>query len=336
MKALVLTESELSIRELKSPLKPTTVEGPFTTVKVASAALNHRDQYIREGKYAKIQYPAVLGSDVSGYIMSRDGEVQTDELYVVDPTFAWGDNDAAQSTDMNILGMPSQGGFAEQVIVPIDHLHPAPTHLSADEAAAIPLAGVTAWRALMYQGRCTKDDTVYITGVGGGVATMAMQFALAIGCNVIVSSRSRDKLDALEDHEHVKDAKLTTVLIDDDGEWVSMIKKLKPNLIVDSIAGDTVNHLTDILVPGGRLIFYGASAGTVPAMNIHRVYWKQLTIKGSTMGTEDDFADMLSVIERYEIHPIIDKVYPLEEAEAAFDRMKDAQQLGKIVFKISE
>jgi len=332
MKALVLHEDRLVVEDVGAPRKPDGVDGPFTTVKVACAALNHRDQYIREGRYARIQYPAILGSDVAGYIVTHDGSVQTNELYVVDPTFNWGDEESAQSTSMQILGMPSQGGFAEQIIVPIDHLHPAPSHLLPEEAAAIPLAGVTAWRALMYQGRCTKADVVYITGIGGGVATMAMQFALAAGCTVIVSSRSQQKLDRIA--ELASTSRLTTVLLDDDGAWVPTIKALKPTLVVDSIAGDLVNHLTDVLVPGGRLVFYGASAGTVSSMNLHRVYWKQLVIKGSTMGTEDDFADMLSFVEKHELRPIIDKTYPLDDAVAAFDRMKDGEQLGKIVLRI--
>jgi len=253
---------------------------------------------------------------------------------IVDPTFNWGEDDLAQARDMHILGMPTQGGLAEQIIVPVSHLHPAPQHLSDEEAAALPVAGVTAWRALMHQGRCSKTDVVLVTGAGGGVATFVVQFALAAGCKVIITSRSQEKLDRLTAHEEVDSERVTSIVMDDEGAWVEAIKQLKPTLIVDSVGGAIINQLVDVLVPGGRLVLYGSSSGQAPSLNLHRIFWKQLTVKGSTMGTEDDFADMLSFIERQMVHPIIDNVYTLDTAVEAFDRMKDAEQVGKIIIRI--
>ena len=329
MKALVLKEDSIAVENVDGPTQPENLEGPFTTLNVMAAALNHRDQYIREGLYSQVELPAILGSDVCGTLETGDPPSDDDERFVVDPTFNWGDEDGYQNKEMTILGMPTQGGFAEQICVPMESIHPAPKHLTDEEAAALPVAGVTAWRALMYQGRCSKYDTVYVTGAGGGVATMAMLIAKHVGCKVIVSSRSQEKLDKIE-------TDVEKVLIDDKGEWVKTVKALKPNLIVDSIGGDTLNHLTDIVVPGGRIVVYGSSTGKVGGFNLHRIFWKQITLRGSTMGSQDDFADMLSFVEVHKIRPLIDKVYTLDQGEDAFNRLRDAEQLGKVVFKIHE
>jgi zinc-binding alcohol dehydrogenase/oxidoreductase len=332
MKALVLREDSLKIEEVDGPKRPDGLTGPFVTLDVVCAALNHRDQYIREGLYSRIQLPAILGSDVCGRIAEGEG---AGPLVVVDPTFRWGDDEEAQNREMHILGMPTQGGLAEQIIVPLSHIHRAPDHLSPAEAAALPVAGVTAFRALMRQGRCNASDVVLVPGAGGGVATVVIQFALAAGCTVIAMSRHAEKLHRLASYEHLASDRLRTVVMDADRSWVGTVKDYKPTLVVDSVGGPITNDLLDVLQPGGRLIQFGASAGTVPNMNLHRIFWKQITLRGSTMGNEDDFGDMLSFVASHEIRPVVDRILPFTDAAAGFDLLRDAEQCGKIVVQIS-
>jgi NADPH:quinone reductase-like Zn-dependent oxidoreductase len=336
MKAFVLKADSFELEDIQEPVCP---DG-FSRVRVLYTSLNHRDQYIREGKYAQIRYPVVLGSDICG-VMAPDAnssEYKTGQRIIVDPSMQWGDDYRAQGPNYNPIGMPSQGALAEYVCVPDANVYPAPSHLTAEQAACVPMAGVTAYRALFTRGSLQRNETILITGVGGGVATFILQFAVAAGAHVIVSSRSQEKLvralelgahDAirLEQHED------TFVMSAADKK---KLKELSIDVIADSVGGDTVNDLTDVLKPGGRLVFYGTSKGAVPNLNLHRIYWKQLTLLGTTMGTSKDFVDMLSFISVHGIVPIVDSVYDLEHTISAFDRIRSGDQFGKIVVRVSE
>ncbi len=320
MRALVLRTDTFGVEKVARPGDPPGTSGPYTRVKVLCCALNHRDQYIREGLYARVQLPAIMGSDVCG--MAGEDRV------VIDATFNWGNNETSQGRDFHIMGMPSSGGFAEEVVVPTTNVYQAPSHLTDEQVAALPIAGVTAFRALFVQGACTRADTVVITGIGGGVATMAMLLAQKVGCKVIATSRSQEKLDSVAEYV------TAGVRIDEEGAWVKELKAHRPTLIIDSIGGDLANGLLDAVAPAGRIIFYGASKGVVPGLNLHRVFWKQVSLVGSTMGSPADFANMLAFVEEHKITPIVDRVYSLDDAVDAFDRMKNAEQLGKIVVRI--
>ncbi|MCX6140353.1 MAG: zinc-binding dehydrogenase [Candidatus Kapabacteria bacterium] len=317
MNALVLSESGLHYRELPTPVCG---EGQVR-IKLHAAALNHRDQYIREGKYAKIVLPAVLGSDGVGTVIEAPSHPSlVGTRVVIDPSFGWGDNPKAQGPAFSILGMPTQGTLAEQIVVPAENVYPAPEHLTDEQAAALPLVGVTGYRALMRQGALQSGETVLITGIGGGVATMMLMFALAAGARVVVTSRSDEKI--------TKAVEMGAGPLDSArGDGV--------DLVVDSIGGDTVNSLTNILRPGGRIVFYGTTLGNVPELNLHRIYWKQLQLIGSTMGTAQDFADMVKFVNEKKIVPIVDSTFALADAEAAFDRLHASTQFGKIVVRCS-
>ena len=341
MKAVVLRDTSFGIEDWPEPI----CEGGFERIKVLCTALNHRDQYIREGLYSKIKLPAILGSDICGESSSR---------VVVDPSMNWGDNPLAQGPDYNPIGMPSQGGLAEYVCVPKENIYPAPSHLTDEQAAALPLAGVTAWRALMTRGAVQPGETILVTGIGGGVALMTMQFALAMGAKVVVTSRSEGKIQkalsmgathaflvATSSHSSLPVASSDASLIprDDSNPVFSdslkkVLKGLGITLIVDSVAGDTFNDMTDILQPGGRLVVYGSSRGKAPEVNLHRVFWKQLSVLGSTMGTPHDFAQMIAFVNAHEIVPVVDKVYELNETPSAFDRLKESGQFGKIIIRM--
>ncbi len=323
MRALVLTNSGLQVQEIPRP--PLTADG--IRILLQAAALNHRDQYIVEGKYSKIVLPAVLGSDGVGIVAEAPSRPHMiGQRVVIDPSLQWGSDPRAQGSNYAILGMPTQGTLAEEIVVPATNVHKAPSHLTNDEAAALPLAGVTAYRAIMRQAALQSGETVLITGIGGGVATLAMMFALASYSRVIVTSTKQHKLDAalaLGAHHGV----LTT-----DENWPKRVKEIGPvDCAVDSLGGDMVNGILDVLRPGGRLATYGASRGAAPMLNMHRIFWKQLTIVGSTMGTTEDFANMLAFVDAKQIRPIVDSVYSLDHAHDGFVRLHNTEQFGKIV-----
>ena len=317
MNAIVLSESGLHYRELPTPVCG---EGQVR-IKLYAAALNHRDQYIRDGQYSKIVLPAVLGSDGVGVVTEAPSNPELlGKRVIIYPELSVG----------NIIGMPSQGTLAQEIVVPAANVFEAPDHLTDEQASALPLAGLTAFRALMRQGALQSTDTVLITGIGGGVATMALLFAVAAGARVIVSSTSDEKLSralALGASYGVNIH---------DADWTKHVKAHgNVDLVIDSIGGDTFNSLTDVLVPGGRVVIYGASRGAAPSMNLHRVFWKQLHILGSTMGSAQEFADMLQLVRHHSIIPVVDRVYAMSDAVEAFDRLHTAQQFGKIVISCS-
>jgi NADPH:quinone reductase-like Zn-dependent oxidoreductase len=327
MKALVLDQVGLAVQEVPQPSCPT----GHVRVSIHAAALNHRDVYITEGKYAKIVYPAILGSDGCGVVTeSPDAPSLLNKRVIIDPSMNWDGDDRAQGPGFTVLGMPTQGTLAEEICVPLEHVHEVPSHLSDVQAAALPLAGVTAWRALMHQGALEAGQTVLITGIGGGVALAALQFAVATGARVLVSSTSDAKLARAIELGASKGFNVTQ-----DG-WSKAASAEGPvDLIIDSVGGEFVNDYTNIVRPGGRIVVYGASLGVVPSLNIHRIFWKQVHLIGSTMGTAGNFSDMLTFVTKHKIVPIVDSDYTLDGVAPAFERMKQAQQFGKIVVRCS-
>jgi NADPH:quinone reductase-like Zn-dependent oxidoreductase len=327
MRALVLDTDGMSVKYVDAPR----CGDNDVRIRLHAAALNHRDVYITEGKYARIVLPAILGSDGCGEAVQAPANSHlVGKRVVIDPSLEWGDDPRAQGPQFTVLGMPTQGTLAEEICIDARYVHEAPSHLTDEQAAALPLAGVTAWRALMVQGALQAGQTVLITGIGGGVALMAMQLAIAAGARVIVSSTSDTKLArAAELGAHA------TVNVRSDG-WTKQASQLGPvDLIVDSVAGEYINDYTNIVRPGGRIAVYGASRGMVPTLNIHRIFWKQITLVGSTMGTQQDFADMLSFVTTHRIVPMVDSVHTFDTAQEAFERMRAGEQFGKIVIRCS-
>lgn len=302
-------------------------------VRLRAAALNHRDVFIRKGQYAGIKLPTILGSDGAGEVAEIGPDVDPSWLgreVVIDPSFNWGPDERAQDSAFHILGLPVNGTYAEKVCIPATNLHPKPRPLSWEEAAAVPLASVTAYRAVVTRGRLQAGETVLITGIGGGVAATALVMAKWLGATVWVTSGHDSKLNAARTHgaeggvNHRK------------GDWAkTLIAEVGSRLdvVIDSAGGDTFNKALDVLKPGGRLVTYGATLGAAERVEVRRIFWKQLTVLGSTMGPPSDFAAMLKLYESG-LRPIIDKVFPLEQAADAHIRMEAGDQFGKIVLRI--
>lgn len=353
MKALVISEKDAP-PVWSSVADP--VAGPGEAiVRVAAAALNHRDVWIQRGQYAGLRWPIVVGSDGAGMVAevgalatagagAAGGEsadtvgtgfaAETDwsgKAVLINPSIGWGEAEGFQSpAGFSVLGLPANGTLAEYVRVPAANLVEKPAHLSWEEAAALPLAGITAYRSVVVRAQVQPGERVLVTGVGGGVALFALQFAVALGARVYVSSGSEDKLArALElgaaGGVNYKDA-----------GWVHSLRSMAGgfDVIIDGAAGSSVNDLLDLAVPGGRLVFYGATLGNAPDVLIRRIFWKQLNIFGSTMGSPADFAAMVAFVSLHGLRPVIDSVFPPAEGAAAFARMEGGGQFGKIVLRI--
>jgi len=299
---------------------PTPAQGE-TLVRVRAAALNHRDVYITQGKYPGIALPVTLGADGAGEADGRE--------VVIDPMLGWGDDDRVWQPGATILGMPRDGTFASYVAVPSENVHGKPSHLSMEEAAALPLAGLTAYRALFTRGGLASGETVLITGVGGGVQTFVLLFAKAAGARAIVTSGSDEKLARAQ-------ALGADVAINyrTDEAWHKSVRKAGPvDLAIDSAGGATLGRCIDAIRPGGRVVLYGGSNGDA-SVRPFSIFWNHLDVLGTSMGSPRDFAAMLAFVEREQIRPAIDRVYPMGEVAAAMQRMEEAHQFGKIVVTI--
>ncbi|MDE0739772.1 MAG: zinc-binding dehydrogenase [Planctomycetota bacterium] len=328
MKALVL-------EELKQPLRlqerPDPTPGPGeVVVSLHAASLNRRDYWITQGLYPGIRTPVVLGSDGAG-VVSSAGEAVDQELagreVLIHPARDWGDDPAAQGDDFEVLGMPGDGTFATHLLTTPDRLHPRPAHLSMFETAALPIAALTAWRALFTQGRLQAGQKTLITGIGGGVALFCVQFASAVGAEVFVTSSSEEKISrALELGASAG------VNYRDDG-WARDFRARhgQLDLIVDGAGGRDYASLLDIARPAGRIVNYGSTAGAPEGLDLFRLFWKQVRIIGSTLGTTSEMTAMLEFISERELRPVIDSVHPLSEVNTALDCMKNQSQLGKLV-----
>ena len=294
-------------------------------IQVKAAALNHRDVWIQKGQYAGIKYPTILGSDGVG-ITTDNQEV------IINPSLNWGNNPRTQSKEYTILGLPTDGTFAEYVKVPVSNILPKPAHLTFEQAAALPLAGLTAYRALFTQGQAQKGDKVLISGVGGGVALMAMQLAIAAGCEVWVTSSADEKIaramamGAKGGVNYCNEAWAKTLTAQTGGF----------DVIIDSAVSEGFADLVNICAKaGGRVVFYGAtSLGLMQNIKPAIVFWKQISIIGSTMGNNEEFEKMVHFVTTEKIIPIVDEVFALRDGNAAMKKMDEGRQFGKLVLSI--
>ncbi len=304
-------------------------------VKIHAAALNHRDLWIQKGMYAGLRFPSIQGSDGSGVVEKVGNEVSKDWIgreVIINSALNWGKNPNTQAKDFIILGMAADGTFAEYVKVDQSRLHKKPEHLSFEEAAAFPLAGLTAFRALISRAGAQAGDTVVVTGIGGGVATFCMQFAIALGCKVYVTSGDDKKI------EKAIELGASGGMNYKKENWHKELQTLcgGVDVAIDSSGGETFSKLVDICKPAGRIAMYGATLGAFNSGVPAKIFWKQLTICGSTMGNDDEFTALVSFIEKHKIKPVIDSVYTLQNFQDAADRMERGGQMGKIVVRMKE
>jgi zinc-binding alcohol dehydrogenase/oxidoreductase len=337
MKAMILKDkvnpgtkmAELFYEDIEVP-KP----GPNEIlIRLITAAINRRDVFIRLGLYPNIQVPSIIGSDGAGIIVEIGEEVKGFNLgdeVVINPTINWGDNPDVHGPSFSVLGLPLDGTYSQYIKIPSKNVFPKPRNLSWEETAAIPLAGITAYRAIVSKGKIKKGDSVIIPGIGGGVATFALQIAAAMGAKVYVTSSSDEKLE--------KAIKLGAAggINYRSEDWAKKLKVMSggADLSVDSIGGETFNELISLAKPGSRIVSLGATLGPVSNLVMPRVFMKQITIMGTMMGNPEEFSAMLKLYECNNIKPSLDIVYHLEEVDLAHKRMYDGKQFGKIILNI--
>jgi len=306
-------------------------------VQIEAAALNRRDLWIIEGKYPNIKLPAILGSDGAGRVVETGKNVDPSwkgKAVVLYPALEWGADPAVQSPNYRVLGMPDDGTLAEFIAVPAENLVEKPSYLSFEAAAALALGGLTAYRALFTHGNLQAGQTVLITGAGGGVAGLALQMAAAAGAQVLVTSGSDSKIekarklgaDGGANYRHAA--------------WTETIKKLagndEPDIIIDSAGGDGLNDLISLVRPGGRIVCYGSTNGLPSGFHLPRLFWKQIRLQGSTMGSPSEFRKMVGFFATHKIQPVIDTVLPLSQYRDAFRKLPDRNRFGKIVLILRE
>lgn len=305
-------------------------------VQLHAAALNHRDVWIQKGQYAGLKFPSTLGADGSGEVAALgDGATgwQVGDAVIIYPGVDWGDSKRAQGRNFRVLGMPDAGTFAQYIAVPAAYLRPRPPHLSWQQAAALPLAGLTAWRAAFGRAQLLAGERVLVTGVGGGVALVAAQLAAAAGAEVWVTSGDDDKLArALALPLGLRGG--LSYRAENWGRTLTQAAGGPFDVIIDSAAGEGFGTLLDVAAPGGRIVFYGGTLGNIPQLPPAKVFWKQLSILGSSMGSYQDFDAMLAFVNQHQLVPVVDKVFPLAEGEAALRYLEAGRQLGKVVLAI--
>ncbi len=330
MKALVLKEAgQIELKELP---KPIVTEGK-ALVRIKAAALNRRDDWIREGKYPNIKFGVTMGSDGAGVVEEVGDEADqpwVGQEVVINPNIDWGPDLDVQSGKYTILGMPVDGTFAEYVLVSVDRLHRKPAHLDFLQAAALPLGGLTAYRALFRKGELKSGQNVLISGFGGGVAQFAFLFAQAAGANVYVTSGSDDKIDkaiklgAKGAYNYKKQATYTDL-------WKT---KGGFDLVIDSAGGDQLNNFIKVLKPKGKIVFYGATNGLPAKLDLYRMFWNQLSLLGSTMGSDHEFSEMLAFVSNHQIRPLVDSIRPFSKIAESFPDITKPNKVGKIVFQV--
>jgi len=227
--------------------------------------------------------------------------------------------------------LPDNGTFAEQLSIPVANLAPKPAHLAWEQAAALPLAGLTAWRALFTRARLKAGERVLVTGVGGGAALFALQFSVAAGAEVWVTSGSPEKIGRAQTLGARGGMNYR------DANWAAALQKQAGGLfdvIIDSAGGPGFASLIELTHPGGRIVFFGATTGNPTGLDLRKCFFRQINLLGSTMGSPDDFAGLTEFVATHRIVPVVDRVLPLAAAEAALRHMESGAQFGKIVLSV--
>lgn len=312
-------------------------------IETKAAALNHLDIWVRRGRPGvSMRFPHILGSDLAGVVKEIGSRAQT-----INPTVKTGDavvvysgifcgycsackkGQHSQCDTYGLLGLTRHGTYSEYVSVPALNVFKIPQHLSFEEGAAFPLTYLTAWRMLFTRAQLSAGQTVLIHGIGGGVAQAALKLATIAGAEIIVTSSSKSKLD----HARQAGANHTICYTDEDMQQrvLSITDNAGVDIIIDSIGAATMPVNLALSKKGGAIALCGITTGAEAMINLQQIYWKQLSILGSTMGTLNEMQQLLRAVEFHNIKPVIDSIYKMDQVVEATRRMEDGQQFGKIV-----
>jgi NADPH:quinone reductase-like Zn-dependent oxidoreductase len=327
----------VNVEDLSDPMA-----GPGqVVVAVKAAALNHLDIWVRAGwPGLKLSFPHVLGSDVAGVIESVgpgvEGVKVGDEV-VVNPSLGCGRCDRCLSGNENlcrkfvILGEHISGGQAEKLAIAADHVLPKPKNLSFEQAAAVPLTFMTAWHALVSRAQLKLGETILVHAAGSGVGVAAVQIAKLVGARVIATAGSDAKL------EKAKALGADHVVNYETQDFVQEVRKLTEKkgveVVFEHVGKKTWEKSILAAGIGGRIVTVGATTGFDPLTDLRHVFFRQISILGSTMGTAADLVEVLRWLGEGKLRPVVDRVLPLGDARAAQGLLSDRAQFGKIVLK---
>lgn len=333
MKALYLEEAigfdGVRVADLETPM-PAPGE---VRVAVKAASLNHRELFITQGQYPGMKVPSTLGCDGAGVVdqvgAGVTGVAVGDEV-VIYPGRNWGPDRHAPAADFGLLGMPFPGTVSEYICVPAENIAPKPAFMSFEEAGAMPLTALTSWRALMFKGKLQAGETVLISGIGGGVATFGLAFAVAAGANVYVTGESEDVL------ARAKEMGAKGGLLFTDPEWRKQIGKLTGgvDVVLDGAPSPSLPNYMRAIKPGARVVVYGSTAGNEVKFNATDLFLKSASIVGSQVGDPQDFREMLAFADKHKLKPVIERTFPLARAKEALVHLRDHHSFGKVVVTI--
>ena len=297
-------------------------------IRLRASALNHLDVWIRKG-LPSVPKPRILGADGAGVVEALGDGVagfEIGERVVINPGVE------AAGGAIHVIGEHGDGTNAELIAVPATNVYPIPGDLSFEEAAAFPLVFETAYRMLVTRARLQPEEWVLLWGIGSGVSTAGLAIAKALGARTIVTSSSDEKL------ARARELGADVTVNHADGDVKAAVKEGTgghgADVVVDHVGEATWRTSLDVAAREGRIAVCGATSGPNPPAALHRVWWKQLTILGSTMGTKTDFEGAYALIAEGRARPVVDEVVPLAEIRAAHARLEAGEQLGKIVLTI--
>ncbi len=327
MKAVLLTEAmNIVISDVAKP----TPGNDEVLVKVAASALNHRELWIQKGLYPGLSVPCILGADGAGIVAELGSDIDPswqDKEVIIYPAYDWGDDEQAPTRQFRVLGMPDPGTMAEYISVPTSSLVEKPSYLSWSEAAAIPVASLTAWRALKRHGRIKKGDNVLITGIGGGVAQAGLALALAHEANVYVTSSSSDKI------AFAQSIGATAGVNYKDEDWHNQLKEISGgiDIVLDSSPSPVLDNYFRFMNYGGRIVTYGSTGSPKTTISISKFFLRHIQFIGTAMGSPTEFKALLQFMQKHTIRPLIHSEFDLVDGEKAFDSLRSGKQIGKII-----
>jgi zinc-binding alcohol dehydrogenase/oxidoreductase len=287
-------------------------------VRLRAASLNHLDLWIRKG-LPSVPKPRILGADGAGV------REDTGERVVINPGIEHGDR-------ITVVGEHMDGTHAELVAVPEGNVYPLPESLSFEDAAAFPLVFETAYRLLVTKAQVRKGEWVLLWGIGSGVASAGLVISKALGARALVTSASDEKLE--RGQELGADATVNHATGDVRAAVKEATEGTGVDVVLEHVGEATWQTSLQAARAGGRIVVCGATSGPNPPAALHRIWWKQLTIYGSTMGTRDDFEAAFDLVKSGRVKPVVDSVFPLAEARKAHERLEAGEQFGKIVFTV--
>jgi NADPH:quinone reductase-like Zn-dependent oxidoreductase len=306
-------------------------------VQVRACAMNHLDLWVRRGIPIETTMPHIGGCDIAGVVVEAGEGVdaaRVGERVVINPSLWCGHcrdclrGEESQCATFRIFGEHTDGGFTEYVTMPADHVYAIPDALTFEEAAAIPISYMTAWRALRRAALAPGED-VLVIGASGGTALAAVQIARMTGARVFAVTKGADKA------ARIKELGADEVYDRAETDWAAALYretgKRGVDVVVENVGAATWTGSARSLARGGRLVTYGATAGPKVELDLRVVFWKQLQFIGTTMASRREFEDLLRVVFAGRIKPVVDRVMPLDEARQAHAYLEEGGQLGKVV-----